>query len=158
MEAKEGNCCLFLHPIVTYFVIVFISMFEQRSVFREETINQSLEVCHVWQFEIQHSVNGGQFLFYHGCFLFKSGHIMKSLIDWLLSLIPLEHRSLFLSNVLECSNIRPCFGYSYYSNEYYKLITYGASDRRCNMDPYGRHSRNNDNKTKFRVISECICF
>lgn len=64
----------------------------------------------------------------------------------------------FLSNVMECSNIRLGFGYSYYSNENYRLIAYGASDRHCNMDPYGRHSRNNDNKTKFRVISECICF
>ena len=67
----------------------------------------------------------------------------------------------FLSRVMEFSNIRPGLGYQYYSNEYYSLlalITYGASDKHCHMDPYGRHSRHNDNTTKFRVISECICF
>lgn len=67
----------------------------------------------------------------------------------------------FLSSVMEFSNIRPGLGYQYYSNEYHSLlalITYGASDKHCHMDPYGRHSRHNDNTTKFRVISECICF
>lgn len=57
---------------------------------------------------------------------------------------------------MEFSNIRPGLGYQYYSNEYYcllALITYGASDEQCHMDPYGRHSRHNDNTTKFRVIS-----
>ena len=62
---------------------------------------------------------------------------------------------------MEFSNIRPGSRYQYYSNEHYSLlapITYGASDKHCHMDPYGRRSRHNDNTTKFRVISECICF
>lgn len=62
---------------------------------------------------------------------------------------------------MEFCNRRPGLGHQYYSNEYYSLlalITYGALDKHSHMDPYGRHPRHNDNTTKFRVISGCICF
>lgn len=58
---------------------------------------------------------------------------------------------------MEFSNIRTRSEYNCYSNEIYSLfvvITYGASVNHRHMDPYGRHSKDNDNTTKFKVIFE----
>lgn len=64
--------------------------------------------------------------------------------------------SILKSNMMEFSNIRTGSEYHCNSKEIYSpivLITYGASDKHHHMDPYGHHSKDNDN-TKFRVIFE----
>lgn len=81
---------------------------------------------------------------------------MKSLVGWVTFSNSREMKKSFLRNVMEFSNRWPSLRYSYYSNEYYSLKTYGSSDKHFHMDPYGHHSKNNDKTTKFMVISECI--